>query len=101
MSTNTAVDEAKLNEFMGKAVGDMGAALNAALVLLGDELGLYKAMVGAGPMTADQLAKKTETFPRYVGEWLAAQAASGCRLRARRLDDLNGGGISAESVYRV
>ena len=77
MSTNTLVDETKLNEFMGRAVNDMGAALNAALVLLGDELGLYKAMAGAGPMTAEQLAEKTGTFARYVREWLAAQAASG------------------------
>lgn len=77
MSTNTQIDEAKLNEFMAKAVTEMGAALNAALVLLGDELGLYKAMAGAGAMTAEELAEKTGTFPRYVREWLAAQAASG------------------------
>jgi len=77
MSTDTQIDEGRLNEFMGKAVGDMGAALNAALVLLGDELGLYKAMAGAGPLTADDLAAKTGTFPRYVREWLSAQAASG------------------------
>ncbi len=76
MSTNS-VDENKLNEFMGRALGDMGAAMNAALVLLGDELGLYKAMNGAGGMTADELAEKTGTFPRYVREWLSAQAASG------------------------
>jgi SAM-dependent methyltransferase len=77
MSTNTPVDETKLNEFMGKALGDMGAAMNAALVLLGDELGLYKAMAGAGPMTPDELAAKTGTYPRYVREWLSAQAAGG------------------------
>ena len=77
MSTNTSIDEGKLNEFMGKMLGDMGAAMNAALVLIGDELGLYKAMADAGPLTADQLAEKTGTFPRYVREWLAAQAASG------------------------
>ncbi len=77
MSTSTSIDENKLQEFMGKALGDMGAALNAALVLLGDELGLYKAMAGAGPLTAGQLADKTGTFPRYVREWLSAQAASG------------------------
>ena len=77
MSTNTSIDEGKLNEFMGKMLGDMGAAMNAALVLIGDELGLYKAMADAGPLTADQLAEKTSTFPRYVREWLAAQAASG------------------------
>ncbi len=77
MNANASVDEAKLQEFMGKVVGDMGAGLNAALVLLGDELGLYKAMAGAGPITAHQLAEKTGTFPRYVREWLSAQAASG------------------------
>lgn len=77
MSTNTSVDEGKLQEFMGKALGDMGAALNAALVLLGDELGLYKAMAGAGALTAGQLAEKTGTYERYVREWLSAQAASG------------------------
>jgi SAM-dependent methyltransferase len=77
MSTNTSVDEAKLHEFMGKMLGDMGAAMNAALVLLGDELGLWKALAGAGPLTADQLAEKTGTYSRYVREWLSAQAASG------------------------
>ena len=71
------VDEARLEQFLGQAVTDMGAAMNAALVLLGDELGLWKAMAGAGPLTADQLAEKTGTFPRYIREWLAAQAASG------------------------
>ena len=69
------VDEAKLNEFMGKAVGEMGAAMNAALVLLGEKLGLYKAMAGAGPLTPADLAKKSNTNERYVREWLNAQAA--------------------------
>jgi hypothetical protein len=50
------IDEAKLNEFMGKAVGEMGAAMNAALVLLVEKLGLYKAMAGAGPLTPAELA---------------------------------------------
>lgn len=77
MSTLPTVDQTKLQEFMGKAVGDIGAAMNAALVLLGDELGLYRAMAGAGAMTVDELAEKTGTFPRYVREWLSAQAASG------------------------
>jgi SAM-dependent methyltransferase len=71
------VDEGKLNEFMGKALGDMGAALNTALVLIGDRLGLYKAMAGAGPMTSSELARKTGTTERYVREWLSAQAAGG------------------------
>jgi 2-polyprenyl-3-methyl-5-hydroxy-6-metoxy-1,4-benzoquinol methylase len=77
MNTQETVDETKLQEFLGKAVSDMGAAMNAALVVLGDQLGLYKAMAGAGPMTPAQLAEKTGTFERYVREWLAAQAASG------------------------
>lgn len=71
------VDESKLNEFMGKALGDMGAAINTALILIGDRLGLYKAMAGAGPMTSLQLAQKTGTAERYIREWLCAQAASG------------------------
>lgn len=71
------MDEAKLNQFLGQAVGEMGAAFNAALVVIGDKLGLYKAMAGAGPMTSEELAKKTNTTERYVREWLAAQAAGG------------------------
>ncbi len=50
MTTPAAVDEGKLNDFLGKAVGDIGAAISAALVVIGDKLGLYKAMAGAGPM---------------------------------------------------
>ena len=71
------IDEAKLNEFMGKALADMGAAINTSLVLIGDRLGLYKAMAGAGPMTSQELAAKTGTSERYVREWLSAQAAGG------------------------
>jgi SAM-dependent methyltransferase len=71
------LNEAKLHDFVMKAVGEMGAAMNAALVIIGDKLGLYKAMAGAGPMTSAELAAKTETAERYVREWLAAQAAGG------------------------
>jgi hypothetical protein len=71
------VDEGKLNEFMGKALADMGAAANMSLILIGDRLGLYKAMAGAGPMTSQELATKTGTSERYVREWLPAQAAGG------------------------
>jgi SAM-dependent methyltransferase len=71
------IDQAKLEKFMGQAVGEMGAAMNAALVILGERLGLYKAMAGAGPMTSAELAQKTGTTERYVREWLAAQAAGG------------------------
>jgi len=53
----------------------MGAAINAALIVLGDRLGLYKAMAGAGPLTSAELARKTGLSERYVREWLASQAA--------------------------
>src|SRR5256885_10032078 len=71
-----AINPDKLNEFVGKAVGDLGATLGAALVVIGDKLGLYKAMKD-GPLTSEELAKKTSTSERYVREWLAAQAAGG------------------------
>ncbi len=71
------INEKKLHEFVMKAVGEMGAAMNAALILVGDKLGLYKAMAGAGAMTSVELAAKTKTTERYVREWLAAQAAGG------------------------
>jgi SAM-dependent methyltransferase len=71
------LDEAKLNAFMGKAVTDMGAALHAALVVIGDKLGLFKAMAGSGWLTSAELAAKTGTSERYVREWLNANAASG------------------------
>jgi SAM-dependent methyltransferase len=71
------IDQAKLERFLGQVVGELGAAMNAALVLIGEKLGLYKAMAGAGPMTASELAKKTNTDERYVREWLSAQAAGG------------------------
>src|SRR6202167_683733 len=72
-----AVNEAKLHEFMMKAVGEMGAAINTALIVIGDKRGLYKAMTGAGPITSAELAAKTNTTERYVREWLSAQAAGG------------------------
>ena len=75
MTTN--IDQDKLNTFLGHVVGDMGAAMSATLVVIGDKLGLYKAMSGAGPLTSGELAKKTGTHERYVREWLSAQAAGG------------------------
>jgi SAM-dependent methyltransferase len=70
------VDSQKLQEFIGKMVSDMGAALVASLVVLGDRLGLYKALAKEGPLTPAQLAKHTGTNERNIREWLAAQAAS-------------------------
>lgn len=72
-----AVNQDKLNEFLGKAVGDIGAAMSANLVLIGDRLGLYKAMAKMGPVTPAELAKATKTTERYVREWLSNQAAGG------------------------
>jgi len=72
-----SLDEAKLNQFVGRMLGDMGATMNAALILVGDKLGLYKALAAAGPSDAAALAKRTGTAERYVREWLSAQAAAG------------------------
>jgi len=71
-----AINEAKLNDFMGNFVRDMGAVAHAATIVVGDQLGLYKALAKA-PMTAEQLGAATGTDARYVREWLCAQAASG------------------------
>ncbi len=71
------INEERLNQFLGQVVGEMGAAMNAALVLIGEKLGLYKAMAGAGPLTPGELARRTNTDERYLREWLAAQAAGG------------------------
>jgi SAM-dependent methyltransferase len=71
------LDESKLNAFLEKAIGDMGAAMHATLVLIGDKLGLFRAMAGAGPLTPAELAARTKTEERYVREWLNANAASG------------------------
>jgi len=71
------MNEAKLHEFMGKVVTDMGGAWMMAMVLIGDELGLYKAMADGKPMTAEALAKRCGCHPRLVREWLDANVASG------------------------
>src|SRR4029077_7430757 len=64
-------------EFVFRAVGEVGATLNSALVVLGDKLGLYRAMAGAGPLAPAGPAERTGTAERYVREWLNAQAAGG------------------------
>jgi hypothetical protein len=71
------LNEAKLNEFVGRAVGDLGAAMHAALIVIGDRLGLYRAMADSQPVSSVELASKTNTSERYVREWLNANAASG------------------------
>jgi SAM-dependent methyltransferase len=72
-----SIDQERLEMFMGKMVTDLGAGVNGVLVVLGDRLGLYKAIAQSGRVTSDSLAESTETHERYVREWLAAQAASG------------------------
>src|SRR5579883_1824329 len=71
------VDQSKLDAFLGRMIGDMGAVATGALVVLGDRLGLYKAMRDGGRMTAAELAGRTDTNERCVREWLCAQAAAG------------------------
>jgi SAM-dependent methyltransferase len=72
-----AIDGEKLEQFVFRAVEEVGATLNTALVVMGDRLGLYRALAGAGPLTPGELADRTDTAERYVREWLNAQAAGG------------------------
>ncbi len=76
-NSEARVDANKLDAFVNKALGDLGAALTASLVMIGDKLGLYRALAGAGPLTSAELAERTATDERSVREWLAAQAAAG------------------------
>jgi 2-polyprenyl-3-methyl-5-hydroxy-6-metoxy-1,4-benzoquinol methylase len=71
-----SINESKLNEFLGKAVGDLGAAMSSTLMLVGDRLGLYKELA-KGPLSAMDLARKTGTNERYIREWLGNQGAGG------------------------
>src|SRR6202022_397646 len=72
-----AVDHDKLMAFLGKVIGELGATVNAGLIVAGDRLGLYKAMADSRPITSSELAEKTGTSERYIREWLNAQAAGG------------------------
>jgi 2-polyprenyl-3-methyl-5-hydroxy-6-metoxy-1,4-benzoquinol methylase len=72
-----APDMDKLMAFLGQVIGELGATVNAGLIVAGDRLGLYRAMAGAGPVSSAELAEKTGTAERYVREWLNAQAAGG------------------------
>ncbi len=72
-----AADPDRLQAFVGKMAGDLGAAASAALIVLGDHLGLYKAMAGMGPASSAELAAKAGVHERNLREWLAAQAAAG------------------------
>ena len=76
-TAQATVNPDKLNAFMGRMLGDLGALANSVLVHLGDQLGLYKALSQSGPTTPAALARQTETTERLVREWLSAQAAQG------------------------
>ena len=79
MSTTSvpAIDMNKLNAFIGQFVTDLGAAVHSGMVVIGEKLGLYKALAEGGPMSVAQLAAKTKTDERYLREWLSSQAAGG------------------------
>ena len=72
-----ALNPEKLNELLGRGLVDFGATFHAALVQIGDRLGLYKALAKGGAMTPEKLAAATNTNERYVREWLSSQAAGG------------------------
>ena len=76
LATARPVDPNKLNAFLGQAVSDMGASLHSVLILIGDKLGLYRAMRDGAPVSAKELSERTGTTQRYVREWLNANAAS-------------------------
>jgi len=71
-----AADPQKLDALVGRLVGDVGASVTGALIVLGDQLGLYKAMADGEPVTAAELAARTGFKERYIREWLSAQAAA-------------------------
>jgi SAM-dependent methyltransferase len=75
--TTTEVDEAKLEAFMGQAVTDMGAVISAPLLIIGERLGLFRAMAGAGPLTSQDVADRGGCAERSVREWLRNMAAGG------------------------
>src|SRR5258708_13627076 len=72
-----AIDVDKLMSFVFRAVDEVGATLNTALVVMGDRLGLYRALAWAGPLTPAELSERTGANERYLREWLNAQAAGG------------------------
>jgi ubiquinone/menaquinone biosynthesis C-methylase UbiE len=72
-----AIEEHKLNELIGRVVGDLSSGYGGVMVSIGNKLGLYKAMAGAGPLSSQELAKRSGCTERYVREWLNSQAAGG------------------------
>src|SRR5262249_2359421 len=91
------IDNDKLNAFLGRFVGDLGAAVHAGMVVIGDQLGLYKALA-EGPMSASALATRTNTDPRSVREWLSSQAAGGYVTYDADTDKFN---LTAEQAFTL
>lgn len=77
MLDNSPIDQTKLDAFVGRALGDIAAGYTGVMVSLGAKLGLYKALAGAGPLSAKEVARRSGCAERYVREWLNAQAAGG------------------------
>src|SRR2546430_13512430 len=92
-----AIDMNKLNAFIGQFVNDLGASVHAGMVVIGERLGLYKALAD-GPLTAFQLALKTRTDERYLREWLASQAAGGYVTYNEKTNKFN---LSAEQAFTL
>src|SRR5437762_9199415 len=99
MSTAQAptLDMNKLNAFIGQFVTDFGAAVHTGMVVIGEKLGLYKALA-EGPMSSAQLATKTKTDERYVREWLGSQAAGGYVTYDEATDKF---GLSTEQAFAL
>lgn len=92
-----ALDINKLNAFVGQFVTDLGAAVHTGMVVIGEKLGLYKALA-EGPMSASQLAAKTNTDERYLREWLSSQAAGGYVTYDATTDRFS---LSAEQAFTL
>jgi SAM-dependent methyltransferase len=92
-----ALDMDKLNAFVGRFVGDLGAAVHTGMVVIGERLGLYKALADA-PMTSAELAAKTQTDARYVREWLSSQAAGGYVTYDEKTDKFS---LNAEQAFTL
>ncbi|MGH9570131.1 MAG: class I SAM-dependent methyltransferase [Candidatus Angelobacter sp.] len=92
-----ALDMDKLNQFIGQFVTDLGAAVHTGMVVIGEKLGLYKALA-SGPMNAAELATRTHTDERYVREWLASQAAGGYITYHEKTQEF---GLSKEQAFTL
>ena len=92
-----ALDMTKLNAFVGQFVTDLGAAVHTGMVVIGEKLGLYKALLD-GPMSSAQLAARTKTDERYLREWLGSQAAGGYVTYNEQTDKF---GLTAEQAFTL